>query len=227
MGRKIHPIGYRLGPLYTWESRWYAGNREYKQFIIEDAKIRKVLLQKLQLSGVTKVEIERSINKINIVLNVVRPGMVIGRGGQGMEEIKKFVQQMIMKHRISSKQNGIPMQKGKQAAFKLEVKVEPVKDPYLNAYFLANQIAEQIARRLPHKRVVHFALEKVMTAGAKGVKIILSGRINGAEISRRETYKVGSIPLSTLREAVDFAAIPSLTKSGYVGVKVWICRKVL
>lgn len=219
MGRKIHPIGFRLGPLYTWESRWYAGNREYKQFIIEDAKIRRVLLRKLQVSGVTKVEIERSINKINIVLNVVRPGMVIGRGGSGMEEIKKFVQQIIMKHRKSLKQIG------KQAAFKLEVKVEPVKDPYLSAYFLANQVAEQIAKRLPHKRVVHFALEKVMTAGAKGVKIILSGRINGAEISRRETYKVGSIPLSTIREAVDFAAIPSLTKSGYVGVKVWICRK--
>lgn len=225
MGRKIHPKGFRLGPLYTWESRWFAGNPEYKRFIIEDAKIRKILLQKLQPAGITKVEIERSINKINIVLNVVRPGMVIGRGGSGMEEIKKFVQQILLKHRKSLKQIGLSERAGKQAAFKLEVKVEPVKDPYLNAYFLANQIAEQIAKRLPHKRVVHFALEKVMTAGAKGVKIILSGRINGAEISRRETYKIGSIPLSTIREAVDFAAIPSLTKSGYVGVKVWICRK--
>ena len=124
-----------------------------------------------------------------------------------------------MKHRKSLRQSG------KQAAFKLEVKVEPVKDPYLNSYFLANQIAEQLAKRLPHKRVVNFALEKVMSAGAKGVKIILAGRIGGAEISRRETYKIGTIPLSTIREDVDFAAIPSLTKSGYVGVKVWICRK--
>ncbi|MBI3380027.1 30S ribosomal protein S3 [Candidatus Gottesmanbacteria bacterium] len=219
MGKKIHPKGFRLGPLYTWDSRWFAGGQQYNQFVIEDARIRRLLLQKLQPAGVAKVEIERSINKINITLHVVRPGMVIGRGGQGMEEIKKFTQQVILKHRKTFKQLG------KQAAFKLDVKVEPVKDPYLNSYFLANQIAEQIAKRLPHKRVVHFALEKVMTAGAKGVKIILSGRINGAEISRRETYKIGTIPLSTIREDVDFTAVPSLTKSGYVGVKVWICRK--
>ncbi len=136
-----------------------------------------------------------------------------------MEEIKKFIQTIIAQHRKTLRKIG------KQPVFKLEVKVEPVKDPYLNSYFLANQIAEQLAKRLPHKRVVNFALEKVMTAGAKGVKIILSGRIGGAEISRRETYKVGTIPLSTIREDVDFAAVPSLTKSGYVGVKVWICRK--
>lgn len=219
MGKKIHPKGFRLGPLYTWDSRWFAARGEYKDFVVEDAKIRRVLLKKLQPAGIAKVEIERSINKINIVLNVVRPGMVIGRGGSGMEEVKKYVQQIIVEHRKNLKRVGKPV------AFKLEVKVEPVKDPYLSAYFLANQIAEQIAKRLPHKRVVHFALDKVMTAGAKGVKIILSGRIGGAEISRRETYKIGSIPLSTIREDVDFAAVPSLTKSGYVGIKVWICRK--
>lgn len=219
MGRKVNPKAFRLGPLYTWDSRWFANSHDYKHYIIEDAKIRNILLKKLQIAGITKVEIERSINKIDIILHVVRPGMVIGRGGQGMEEIKKFVNQVITSHRKDTNQTEI------KAAFKLEVKVEPVKDPYLSAYFLANQIAEQIAKRLPHKRVVHFALEKVMTAGAKGVKIILAGRIGGAEISRRETYKNGSIPLSTIREDVDFAAIPSLTKSGYVGVKVWICRK--
>lgn len=219
MGQKVNPKGFRLGPLYTWDSRWFAQNQQYNQYIIEDAKIRKIILAKLQPAGITKVEIERSINKINIILNVVRPGMVIGRGGQGMEEIKKYIQRVIFAHRKGIKS------KSKDAMMKLEVKVEPVKDPYLNAYFLANQIAEQLAKRLPHKRVVNFAKEKVMTAGAKGVKIILSGRIGGAEISRRETYKVGTIPLSTIREDVDFAKIPSLTKSGYIGVKVWICRK--
>lgn len=219
MGRKVNPKAFRLGPLYTWDSRWFAGGRDYNQFIVEDAQIRRALLKKLQPAGVTKVEIERSINKINIILNVVRPGMVIGRGGSGMEDIKKYVNQIIISHRKKLKHVG------KQASFKLEVKVEPVKDPYLSSYFLGNQIAEQLAKRLPHKRVVHFALEKVMTAGAKGVKIILAGRIGGAEISRRETYKIGTIPLSTIREDVDFAAVPSLTKSGYVGVKVWICRK--
>lgn len=219
MGRKVNPKGFRLGPLYTWDSRWFANGRDYKQFVIEDAQIRKVLLAKLQPAGITKVEIERSINKINIVLHVVRPGMVIGRGGQGMEEVKKFIQKTIAFHRKNMRQQD------KKTVFKMEVKVEPVKDPYLSAYFLANQVAEQLAKRLPHKRVVHFALEKVMSAGAKGVKIILAGRIGGAEISRRETYKIGTIPLSTIREEVDFAKVPSLTKSGYVGVKVWICRK--
>jgi small subunit ribosomal protein S3 len=108
--------------------------------------------------------------------------------------------------------------------FKLDFRVEPVKEPYLSAYFVASQVAEQLAKRLPHKRVVNFTIEKVMNSGAKGVKIILSGRIGGAEISRRETYKTGSIPLSTIREEVDFAAVPSLTKSGYIGIKVWICK---
>lgn len=219
MGRKVNPKGFRLGPLYTWDSRWFSADKQYRAFVIEDAKIRRALLSKLAPAGITKVEIERSINKINIILNVVRPGMVIGRGGQGMEDVKKFIQQVIKKHRQNVKS------KTKEAVFKLEVKVEPVKDPYLNAYFLAHQIAEQLAKRLPHKRVVNFALEKVMTAGAKGVKIILSGRIGGAEISRRETYKIGTIPLSTIREEVDFAKVPSLTKSGYVGVKVWICKR--
>lgn len=134
-----------------------------------------------------------------------------------MEEIKTFIQKLIAKIR---KNNLTPKEKN---STKLEVRVEQVKEPYLSAYFVASQIAEQLAKRLPHKRAVSYALEKVMGSGAKGVKVILSGRIGGAEISRRETYKVGSIPLSTIRERVDFEHVPSLTKSGYIGVKVWIC----
>lgn len=219
MGRKVNPKAFRLGPLYTWDSRWFAGHKDYNKFVIEDAQVRKVLLQKLKPSGVTKIEIERSINKINIIIHVVRPGMVIGRGGQGMEELKKFLQKLIGELR------GKNREETKKASLKVDMRVEPVKDPYLNAYFLANQIADQLAKRIPHKRVVKFAIEKVTAAGAKGVKVILAGRIAGAEISRRETYKVGSMPLSTIREDIDFAKVPSLTKSGYVGVKVWICKK--
>ncbi|MBI4990604.1 30S ribosomal protein S3 [Candidatus Gottesmanbacteria bacterium] len=220
MGQKINPKGFRLGPLYTWESRWFAGPHEYKNYVVEDAKLRQALLKKLQPAGIVKVEIERSINKINIILHVVRPGMVIGRGGSGMEIIKKFIVDIIFAH---AKSIGKVV---KAKDFRIDVRVEPVKEPYLAAFFVASQIAEQLARRLPHKRVVSFALEKVKTAGAKGVKIALAGRIGGAEISRRETFKFGSIPLSTIREDVDFAAIPSLTKSGYIGVKVWICKKI-
>lgn len=218
MGQKINPKGFRLGPLYTWDSRWFVSGKEYKDFLIEDVKLRQTLLKKLQPAGVTKIEIERSINKINIILNVVRPGMVIGRGGQGIEELKKFIEKLIYEHR--KKRGKID----KKTSLKLDLRIEPVKDPYLNAYFLANQIAEQLVKRMPHKRVVSYAMEKVMVAGAKGVKILLSGRIRGAEISRKETYKVGTIPLSTIREDIDFAKVPSLTKSGYIGVKVWICK---
>lgn len=217
MGHKIHPIGFRLGNVWSWNSRWFAG-KQYKDFVIEDSSIRNSLLKKLQPVGVTRVEIERSINKINIILHVVRPGMVIGRGGAGMEELKKFIIKLITDQRI--KRNIFD----KDVNFKLDLKVEPVKEPNLSAYFIASSVAEQLAKRIPHKRVVNFAMEKVMNAGAKGVKIILAGRIAGAEISRRETYKIGSIPLSTIREKIDFEAIPSLTKSGFIGVKVWICK---
>lgn len=218
MGQKIHPKGFRLGPLYTWDSRWFADNKEYKHFVLEDAKIRKLLLDKLHVAGVIKIEIERSINKINIIIHVVRPGMVIGRGGHGLEELKKFIEKIIFEYR---KKIG---KIDKKSALKLDLRVEPVKDPYLSAYFVASGVVDQLIKRIPHKRVVHFTMDKVMSSGAKGVKIILSGRIAGAEISRRETYKVGTIPLSTIREEVDFVAMPALTKSGYIGVKVWICK---
>lgn len=218
MGHKIHPKGFRLGPLFTWDSRWFASDKQYADLIVEDVIIRKTLLEKLHQAGVTKVEIERSINKVNIIIHVVRPGMVIGRGGQGMEELKKFIQNLIFHQRKKLSVFD------KKMNLKLDLRVEQVKEPNLSAYFIATQIAEQLAKRMPHKRVVANALEKVMGSRAKGVKIILSGRIGGAEISRRETYKSGSIPLSTIREEVDFVAIPSLTKSGYIGVKVWICR---
>jgi small subunit ribosomal protein S3 len=217
MGKKINPRAFRLGNLFTWSSRWFASNKEYKNFVVEDANLRKALYRKLQGAGITNVEIERSINKINIILHVVRPGVVIGRGGSGLEIIKNFIHGIIFSKKSNKK---IPS----KDIVKLDIRVEPVKDPYLSAYFVASQVAEQLAKRMPHKRAIAQALDKVKTAGAKGVKIALSGRIGGAEISRREAYKVGTIPLSTIRENVDFAHVPSLTKSGYVGVKVWICK---
>lgn len=236
MGQKINPIGFRLGVINTWDSRWFASKRDYKKFVLEDDYLRKLLFARLKSAGLTKLEIERSINTINIVIHVVRPGVVIGRGGQGMEDLKKFLQQKIVEQRAKRlliSQAGLPVQAkvatdagiaDKKNNIKLDLRVEPVKEPNLNAFFVANNISEQLEKRLPHKRVVHFALEKITNAGAKGAKIILAGRIAGAEIARRETYKTGSIPLSTLREDVDFASVPSLTKSGYVGIKVWICR---
>ncbi len=225
MGQKVNPKGFRLGVVFpkektrdaslnTWSSRWFSSDKQYKNFLLEDVKIRRALVQKLKPAGISLVEIERSINKTDIILHVSRPGVVIGRGGSGLEDIKKYI-------------SGIITPDGEKASvkLKLEVKVEPIKEPNLDANLVAVMIADQLAKRLPQRRVANVAMDKVMAAGAKGIKIVLAGRIGGADISRKETYKTGTIPLSTLRENIDFAAYPSLTRSGYVGVKVWICKQ--
>lgn len=213
MGQKVNPKAFRLGGLYTWDSRWFVAKDKYKKFVLEDLNLRKALVEKLRPAGISRIEIERSINKIDVILHVSRPGIVIGRGGSGLEEIKKFVESIIFTKKRKA-----------DAKLKLEVKVEPIKEASLDAYLVAVNVADQLIKRLPQRRVCSQAINKVMAAGAKGVKIILGGRIGGAEISRRETYKTGTIPLSTLREDVEFARFAAKTRSGYVGVKVWICK---
>lgn len=225
MGQKIHPKGLRLGPVFTWGSRWFADDKRYKDLLLEDAILRKFLNTRLKTAGLEAAEIERSINKTRITLRVSRPGMVIGRGGAGLEELKKAIEKFLAAHRRAR-----TLMQGKRLVketgkSKLEISVEPVKDPNLSAFLVASNIADQLARRMPTKRVCNMTIERVMNSGAKGVKIALAGRINGAEIARREKFSAGTVPLSTIRELVDFAAVPSLTKSGYIGVKVWICRE--
>ena len=218
MGQKINPKAFRIGNLYTWSSRWFANSKNYKDLLLQDVKIRKNLMARLKLAGIAQVEIERSINKIDITIHVSRPGVVIGRGGSGLEEVKKFLAGIMAPEKEEGKDKT-------PSRLKLEIKVEPVKEPNLDAYLVATNIADQLAKRLPQRRVAKVTMERVMTAGAKGVKIVLAGRIGGAEICRRETFKTGMMPLSTLREDIDFASLPCLTRSGYVGVKVWICKK--
>ena len=218
MGQKIHPKGFRIGTVFNWESRWYANSREYKHLLVADVTLRRELFIKLKSAGIATVEIERSINKVKVTVHVSRPGVVIGRGGSGLEILKKFVEKFLvntMKSQIG----------GKSHVVKVDIAVEPVKEPNLNAFLVGTTIADQLIRRMPHKRVCNQTLDRVLSAGAKGVRIILSGRINGAEIARRERYQSGTVPLSTIRENIDFASVPALTKSGYIGVKVWICRK--
>lgn len=209
MGRKINPKIFRLGKNITWESRWYADKKRYSRLLLEDVKLRRILMDKLANAGISQVIIDRSINTVNITLNVARPGVAIGRGGKNLEDIKNFI---------------IKFFKDQGEDLKVDLQVEPVNNPDLNAYLIAKNISDQIIRRIPHRRVVHKATEQVLNAGAKGVQIVLAGRIAGAEISRTEKYKEGMIPLSTIREDVDFASVPARTKSGYVGIKVWICR---
>ena len=197
--------------LFTWSSRWYAQDKYYKNLLFEDIKLREALTLRLRSAGLSRIEIERSINKIDVIILVSRPGLVIGRGGTGLELLKKFVTDFLKRN-------------GKRDNLKIELRVEPVKEPNLDAHIIASNIAEQLTKRLPHKRVVNQAIERIMGAGAKGVKIMLSGRIAGAEISRREKFQKGTVPLSTIREEIDFSKIPSLTKSGYIGVKVWVAK---
>ncbi len=213
MGQKVNPFGFRLGTVFSWTSHWYADKKRYKSLLFEDIKLRQFLEERLKGAGLSRIDIERSINKIDITIFVSRPGVVIGRGGSGLEELKKFVIQKLKKNL--------------QDNLKIDIKVEPIKEPYLDARIMANTIAEQLAKRLPYKRVLGQAAERIMGAGAKGVRILLSGRVAGAEISRKEKIQKGTVPLSTIREEVDFAQVPSLTKSGYIGVKVWICRKTV
>ncbi len=222
MGQKIHPYGFRLGPLYTWVSRWFADDARYADLLLQDVLLREAITVRLKSAGLATVEIERSINKMRVVLHVSRPGLVIGRGGTGLEEIKKFIEAKLIE---IAKKKRLGKSAFDSAKTKVEVVVEPVKEPNLSAQIVATNIADQLVKRMPHKRICMQTLDRVMTSGARGVKVKLAGRIAGAEISRRETYKAGTIPLSTLREEVDYAEVPALTKSGYIGVKVWICKK--
>lgn len=212
MGQKVHPRGLRLGIVYNWNSRWFFSNkRTFKDSLISDLKIRKILMQKLAFSSVTQIDIERAINRITLIIYAVKVGMIIGRGGKGLEEIKQFVLDSLKKGE-------------KVKELKIDIKIEPVKKPFLNSYYVAQMVAEKLVKNFPHRSTVHNAMNKVMEAGAKGVKIQLGGRVGGAEISRREKYFLGSVPTSTIREDVDLARYPALTRSGYVGVKVWICK---
>lgn len=212
MGQKVHPKGLRLGIIYNWSSRWFFSNKKlYRETFISDKRIREKLMNKFTYASVTNIDIERSINKITVIIYSVKPGMIIGRGGRGLEEVKAFIL------------GDVKVDK-KNKEFKLDLRIEPVKKPYLNAYYVSQSIAEKLIRGFPHRGVIHNTMNRVMEAGAKGIKVQLGGRIGGAEISRREKYFEGTIPTSTIRADVEFAKYPALTKSGYVGVKVWLSK---
>lgn len=206
MGQKVNPIGFRLGRQVDWQSHWYASKRNYQDYLLEDVKIRRFLMDRFARAGIAQVRIERTTDKIYVRILVARPGMVIGRGGTGLEELKKA---LVAKLEVSS-----PAQ--------LKIDVEEVKNPDLNAYLVGCSVARQLERRMPHRRVINQVVERVMSAGAKGVKVMLSGRIAGSEIGRVEHLSKGAVSLQTLRKKIDFARVPALTKYGYIGVKVWI-----
>lgn len=211
MGQKVNPIALRLGIHHEFKSVGYYSKKNYASTVLQDIKLREMLFKRLAQAGVGEVLIERSLSTMKITIFVVRPGIVIGRGGSGLELLKKDIIRTLRTLTADK-------------TLKVDLKVEPIKQPNLNAYLVALNAADLLARRMPYKRVLRQSLERVMSSGAKGVRIVLAGRINGAEIGRRERAQQGKVTLSSIRENIDYASVPSLTKSGYIGVKVWINR---
>ncbi|MEK7534220.1 MAG: 30S ribosomal protein S3 [Patescibacteria group bacterium] len=218
MGQKVNPKLFRLGTVYNWSSRWFA-DKKYKENLLEDFKVRSALVERLKNAGVSQIEIERSINSVKLTVYVARPGMVIGRGGSGLETLKVFLHKVL---NIKTASDAVKI--NSKLAPKIDIRIEPVKEPNLDSYLVAKNISDQLVKRLPHRRVMTSAIEKVMGAHAKGVRIVLAGRVGGAEIGRTEKMHAGKLPLSTIRENISFSSIPALTKKGYIGVKVWINR---
>lgn len=212
MGQKVNPTGFRTGITFPTKSIWFADKKNYSKQVLEDNKVRRFLEKRLALAGLTKVEIKRSINTIDIYVNVSRPGVVIGRGGSSLEILKKELNKLLLGYENPPKN------------YPIKVHIHPleVKNPDVSAPLILDRLTNQLERRYPHRRAVKQAIEKVMGAGAKGIKIVLSGRIGGAEIGRTEKYKEGRVPTQTIRANIDYAERPALTRSGYVGVKVWI-----
>ncbi len=212
MGQKVNPTGFRIGTTFTWKSRWYADASDYSSRVLEDFKVRKYLQTSIANAGLVKVDIERSLTAVKVIIHVSRPGVVIGKGGSNLEVIKKALERILNVSKL------------KKDKVKIDLRVEEVKRPDLSAKLVAEKIMNQLIKRFPHRRAVNQALEKTIQAGAKGIKIQLSGRVGGAEIGRTEKYFEGSVPTQTLRANIDYHQTPANTKSGYVGIKVWIYK---
>lgn len=207
MGQKVNPNAARLVLTHKWLSRWIASDdKRYKQLLLDDVKIRRLIMDKLKAAGVSKVVIERPAGKLKINVQVARPGMVIGRGGSGIEALRRSIEE--------------------KTGQKISLNVEEIKNPSLDAYLVARGIADQIEKRFPVRRATLQATERVMRSGALGIKVVVSGRIGGREIARKEKQVKGSVPTSTLRSNIDFAKVDAKTATaGVTGIKVWIHRK--
>lgn len=204
MGQKINPRSMRLQVDHDWQSRWYA-DREYATFLIQDIKIRKAIAGKLnKRAGVARVDIERSPGQIVVTIHTSKPGIVIGRGGSGAEELKSLLAKVV----------GGPV----------KVSIEEVKKPEINAALVAENIASQLERRISFRRAMKMAVENALKGGALGAKVMVAGRLNGAEMARRESVSQGSIPLHTLRADIDFSHALAKTTYGVIGVKTWIYK---
>jgi len=206
MGQKISPTSLRIGINKDWASRWFGG-RKYVQYLKDDVAVRNFLTKKLKGMSVDRVELERGTDSLNVIIFTARPGLLIGRGGGGVEDLKTLVQKLLKK-KVS-----------------VRIEVQEIRNPELSAMIMAESIVDQIEKRLPFRRVMKQSLFKIMAnKQAKGAKIQLGGRLNGAEIARSEHLEEGSLPLQTLRAEIDFAKATAMTTYGTIGVKVWIYK---
>lgn len=210
MGHKVNPISLRLGGLQDWKSKWFS-DRNYAQYLKDDITIRRFLKKKLRDAGVARLEINRSANGIELVIHSGRPGVIIGRGGNGVEDLKKEVINNCLDK--TKKQN-------------IKISIEEVKRPALSAEIILQSIIDQIEKRLPFRKVMKKSIEKSMEAGCRGIKITMSGRLNGVEIARTETLREGQLPLHTLRANIDYARGVARTTYGAIGIKVWLYKDV-
>lgn len=205
MGQKTNPIGNRLGIIKGWDSNWYGG-RNYATKLVEDVKIRKYInaSQRLAKAGISRVIIERTLKMVTVTINTARPGIIIGKGGQEVDMLKEELKNIT----------------GKE----VQINIAEIKRPELDALIVANTIAKQIEGRISFRRAIKTAVTSTMRIGAEGIKVLISGRVGGAEMARSEQYKEGRTPLHTLRADIDYATAEALTTYGIIGVKVWICK---
>ncbi|QAS52672.1 30S ribosomal protein S3 [Halobacillus litoralis] len=203
MGQKINPVGLRIGVIRDWESKWYAG-KDYADLLHEDIKIREYVEKRLKDAALSKVEIERAANRVNITVHTAKPGMVIGKGGSEVEALRKSLNQLTGK--------------------RVHINIVEVKKPDLDATLVADNIARQLENRVSFRRAQKQTLQRAMRAGAKGIRTQVSGRLGGADIARAEYYSEGTVPLHTLRADIDYGTAEASTTYGKLGVKVWIYR---
>ena len=203
MGQKVNPIANRLGIIKGWDSNWFGG-KDFSEKLVEDAKIRKYLNVRLAKASISKIIIERTLKLVTVTISTARPGIIIGKGGQEVDKLKEELKKLT----------------GKE----VQINIFEVKRPELDATIVANKIARQLEGKIAYRRAVKMAIASTMRMGAEGIKIQLSGRLNGAEMARSEMYKEGRTPLHTLRADIDYCHAGALTKVGMIGVKVWICR---
>ena len=204
MGQKVHPNGIRVGVIKDWSSRWYADSKNFSDYLVEDQKIRKYVKQKLFISGISKIEIERTAKFVKVNVYTAKPGLVIGKGGALSEELKAELEKMINKD--------------------VNLNIVEVKNVDTDAQLVAENIANQLERRISFRRAMKQCMQKAMKAGALGIKTSVSGRLGGADMARTEFYKEGTIPLQTLRADIDYGFYEADTTYGKIGVKVWIYK---